>query len=60
MRKIIVALTIAGAGVVATASAAGAAPSERACNQGTRRAHATVPHNPNSAAHAHIPHCMMM
>lgn len=59
MGKIVVALTIAGTGVLATASAAGAMPSERACNQGTMRAHATVPYNPKSAAHANIPHCMM-
>lgn len=55
MRKAILALAIVGAGALATPTAAGAA-SPSACNQGTERAHHTVPHG--KKAHQHIPHCM--
>ena len=41
--------------LVAGVSPAAAAPSERACNQGTERAHQTVPEG--KKAHARIPEC---
>lgn len=56
MRKALFSILLAGGGLVALASTAGAA-STSACNQGTMRAHSTVPHNPSSAAHASIPSC---
>ena len=56
MRKALISILLAGGGLLALASPAGAA-SMSACNQGTARAHDTVPHNPNSAAHASIPSC---
>jgi len=40
----------------ALASSAGAVPPQAACNQGTERAHATVPEE-NTVAHEHIPSC---
>ena len=56
MRKAFFSILLAGGGLLALTSPAGAA-SMNACNQGTMRAHQTVPHNPNSAAHASIPSC---
>jgi hypothetical protein len=48
-------LTASALFVTAVASPAAAAPSTSACNQGTERAHATVPEG--NPAHPHIPHC---
>ena len=55
MRKIL-ASALMGAAVLTIAAPAAAQPSERACNQGTARAHATVPHTAHQA-HANIPSC---
>ena len=59
MRKALLSILLAGGGVLALASPAGAAPSPRACNAGTMRAHMTAPYNKHSAAHANIPRCSM-
>ena len=61
MRRALLSILLAGAGVLGLASPAGAAPSPSACNRGTMNAHHVVPHD-NAAlgtnpAHAHIPHC---
>lgn len=54
MRKLFLSVLFVGGLVAGVASPASAA-SESACNDGTMRAHATVPHS--APAHAHIPHC---
>jgi acid phosphatase class B len=54
MRNTLAGILSTAALLLAVASPAAAAPSERACNQGTEHAHHTVPDNP---AHAHIPEC---
>ena len=55
MRKTLAGLLSTTALVLAAVSPAAAAPSPNASNQGTERAHQTVPHG--NPAHAHIPHC---
>ena len=62
MHKVLAVTASAGAlALAAFAPAAGAAPNERACQNGTHGtavAHATVPHNTegNHNAHMRIPH----
>ena len=55
MRRTLAGVLSTTALLVAAVSPAAAAPSERACNQGTERAHQTVPEG--KKAHARIPEC---
>ena len=55
MRRTLAGILSSAAVLLAGASPAAAAPAEQACNQGTERAHHTVPEG--TSAHAHIPEC---